>query len=137
MNMGENSMSVIAPVTSFAAAIAVVMQFIMTGMTGMQRQKTQTPIGNGSDETLFRRIRAHGNFIETVPMALIILGLLELRGTGTAVLWAYAASLLIGRTLHAFSILRAIMPLRPVSMMMTFIPMLAGAVSLLWANYHS
>ncbi len=128
----------VLPVTSIVAAIAVLIQFALTGMTGKQREKTGTPLGDGGDETLLRRIRAHGNFTETVPIALIVLGLLEMNGVGAQMLWAYGASLLAGRVLHVFSIIRAIViPLRPISMLMTFIPMLAGAVSLLWMNFHS
>lgn len=120
-------------VTCVTAAIAVLMQFTMTGMTGMRRSATGTALGHGDDETLLRRIRAHGNFTETVPLALIMLGLLETNAVGSQWLWGYAASLLGGRLIHAFSILRGLLPLRPVGMMMTFAPMISGAVYLLWS----
>ena len=120
-------------VTCVTAAVAVLMQFAMTGMTGMRRTATGTPLGNGDDEILLRRIRAHGNFTETVPLALIMLFLLETNAIGVQWLWSYAASLLGGRLLHVVSILRGILPLRAVGMMMTFIPMLTAAVYLLWS----
>lgn len=120
-------------ITCITASIAVLMQFTMTGMIGMRRSATRTALGHGDDETLLRRIRAHGNFTETVPLALILLGLLETNAVSVQWLWAYAASLLGGRLIHASSILRGMMPLRPIGMIMTFAPMLTGAIYLLWS----
>jgi uncharacterized protein len=54
---------------------------------------------------LLRRIRAHGNFSETAPMALLLFALLEMRGLSLTWLWVLGIGLLIGRVLHASSLL--------------------------------
>ncbi len=56
-------------------------------------------------EVLLRRIRAHGNFTETVPMALILIAVLELRGLQPTWLWALETCLILGRLLHAVDLL--------------------------------
>ncbi len=52
-------------------------------------------------------MRAHANFIEYVPMALILLGLLELSGLGATWLWIAGGTLLLGRVLHAVGLSRS------------------------------
>jgi uncharacterized membrane protein YecN with MAPEG domain len=50
--------------------------------------------------------RVQGNFVENVPLALILLFLLESAGTGSAALHAFGASLLVLRLLHAWGMSR-------------------------------
>lgn len=109
------------------------MLIVLSAMTGIQRAKTKTLLGPGTDETLLRRIRAHGNFTEYVPIALILIGLAEGAGTSARILWTMAGLLIFGRLLNAYSILSGkAVPYRPISMMSTFASMLTGVVVLLW-----
>jgi len=119
------------PVTSLTAAIAAIMLIVLTMITGLRRRDTNTSLGHGTDETLLRRIRAHGNFTEQVPMALILLGLCEMAGVGSTMLWVIAGLLIIGRLLHAAGILGAMIPARAVGMLMTLGSILTSAVMLL------
>ncbi|MGD9812110.1 MAG: MAPEG family protein [Sphingobium sp.] len=120
------------PITSVTAAISVVMLVGLGTITGLQRKKTSTSLGLGTDETLLRRIRAHGNFAEYVPIALIVLGLVETGGASVELLWTIAGLLIIGRLFHAYALLTGTLPLRGLGMLMTFTSMLIGAVMLLW-----
>lgn len=61
--------------------------------------------GDGKDETLRRRIRAHGNFIEYVPTALIALGLIELGGGARVLVAGLAIAFFVSRALHAIGML--------------------------------
>lgn len=119
------------PITSLTAALAGIMLVALTVITGLRRTTTKTLLGDGTDVTLLRRIRAHGNFIEQVPMALILLGLCEMRAASPNVLWAMAGLLIVGRTLHAIGILGTVMPARGLGMLMTLASILTGAVMLL------
>jgi uncharacterized membrane protein YecN with MAPEG domain len=61
--------------------------------------------GHGEDDTLLRRIRAHGNFTETVPLALLLLALLEGTGLGQTTLLALGACVALSRVLHAWGLM--------------------------------
>lgn len=58
------------------------------------------------DEALQRKVRAHGNFIESVPIALILITLTEMTGLICTCSIAWMAGLLmVGRLSHALSAL--------------------------------
>ena len=63
--------------------------------------------GDGGQDALNRRIRAHGNFAEFVPLALILCALLEARGAGTGLMHALLAPLLVARIAHPFGMTAA------------------------------
>ena len=60
-------------------------------------------LGDGGDLGMQRRIRGHANFAEYTPLALILLGFLELNGLPSWGLHALGASLLAGRLLHGYA----------------------------------
>ena len=49
-------------------------------------------------------MRAHGNFTEYVPLALILMGLIELNGGPPPLLHGLGAALVVGRLLHAWGL---------------------------------
>ncbi|CAN5650563.1 MAPEG family protein [soil metagenome] len=67
----------------------------------VQRRSARVGIGDGGDPLLARRIRAQANFIEYVPLALLLLALLEMGGLGLPWAWGFGSVLLLGRVLHA------------------------------------
>ncbi|MCH4152183.1 MAG: MAPEG family protein [Sphingobium sp.] len=115
------------PITSLTAAICGLMLVVLAIMTGLQRTKTKTLLGNGTDDVLLRRIRTHGNFTETVPMALILMALAEYQGAGQTLVCIIAALLLCGRALHIVGILGTVMPARGLGMLMTLAAILVPA----------
>jgi len=58
-------------------------------------------MGVGGDTVLERRIRAHGNFIESVPIALVLLYLLEQTGVDPVYIHAFGIALVLARVAHA------------------------------------
>jgi uncharacterized membrane protein YecN with MAPEG domain len=68
------------------------------------RGRAGVPLGTGGDAGLERAIRVHGNFAEYVPMALLLLLIVELLGTASWLLHACGLLLLAGRVLHALGI---------------------------------
>ena len=68
------------PITSlFAGGFALALVGLSLMVT-LRRVKTTILLGDGDDVGLRRRIRAQANFIEYVPLGLIVLALMELRG---------------------------------------------------------
>jgi uncharacterized membrane protein YecN with MAPEG domain len=59
----------------------------------LRRAKMRTVFGDAGDETLRRRIRAHGNFVEYAPLALIALGLMEYGGAASRLVSILGAAL--------------------------------------------
>lgn len=68
---------------------------------GSMRMKNNVSLGDGSDPVLLSRIRAHGNFIETAPLALIGLIAIALLGGSPIMLHIFGAAFFIGRIAHA------------------------------------
>jgi uncharacterized membrane protein YecN with MAPEG domain len=85
------------PVTSlFVAGFSAALIALSIPVT-LRRIKISAPIGNSDDETLTRRIRVQGNFIEYVPLALISLGLVESAGAHLWTIIAIGGMLAVGR----------------------------------------
>ena len=86
------------------------------------RRDAQVQIGAGGDAGLERRMRVQANFAEYVPLALLLLLMVELRGGPRVLLHACGAALLAGRLLHAWGVSRTPENLRfrIAGMMMTF-----------------
>jgi uncharacterized protein len=91
-------------ITSIYAAILAIIMIVLSTHISMQRGKANVSILDGGNAELQLRIRRHGNFIENVPMALILMFLAELDGVGSN--WIHAAGLLLvgGRIFHAIGL---------------------------------
>lgn len=88
----------------FAGACAL-LQCALTVLVIAQRVRSKIDFLDGGDPTLLRRVRAHGNFSETAPMALLLMLLLELSGVAAVWLVMVGTALLLGRLLHAAGVL--------------------------------
>jgi uncharacterized membrane protein YecN with MAPEG domain len=91
-------------ITPLYAAVAALMPISLSVRVIGMRRRRRVSIGDGEDEILARRIRAQGNFIEYVPMALVLLLLLELGGASAWLLHGLGIALLVGRLVHAWSL---------------------------------
>lgn len=94
-------------VTAFFAGLLGLMFIGLSALVIMARGEAQATLGHGDHEGLKRRIRAHGNFAEYVPFALLLMGLAELGGTAKLIIVFMGAALLIARISHAYNILIA------------------------------
>lgn len=61
-------------------------------------------LGDGGNPVLLRRIRAHGNFAEYVPMILVMIGFLELSHLSSVLIHIMGATLLVARLLHGYAL---------------------------------
>ena len=94
------------PVTSLLAGLFTLMMVPLSLQVSARRFKTGIAhISGEHDETLRRRIRAHGNFTEYAPTALIALGLIEYAGAATLLVRSLAAAFFLSRLLHALGML--------------------------------
>ena len=88
----------------FAGACAL-LQCALTALVIVQRVRSKIHFLDDGEPTLLRRVRAHGNFSETAPMALLLMLLLELSGVASVWLVMFGTALLLGRLLHAAGLL--------------------------------
>lgn len=121
-------------VTSCAAAYLAIMLLPLALLVTMRRIHLGNLVfGHGDDEKLLRRIRAHGNFVEYAPIALIVLALAEINDAPFWLLLLSGLLLVVGRTVHALGALLApyAAPPRGAGMLMTHASYMLSAIWLL------
>jgi len=113
------------PVTTLITGLLAVAQVPLTVLVSYMRGRTGIQFLDGGNETLLRRIRAHANFVETVPISLVAMACAELAGASSGVLWRGGVCLLLGRAIHVWAALntRGWGVPRIVAMVLTFYAM--------------
>lgn len=86
--------------TMITAGLLALLIVVLGFRVSLARRSTHISIGDGGNPMLQGRIRAHGNAVETIPIALILLGLAEQAIGQPWFLWLLAAVLLVSRLLH-------------------------------------
>jgi hypothetical protein len=119
-------------VTTLIIAVALaVVNLWLSIRTGQARQAAKVSIGDGDNPLLIARMRAHANFIEYVPMALILMALIESGGGSGQLLWLLGIALVVGRLLHPFGMERpSPNPFRIIGILLTYLVTIALIV---WA----
>jgi uncharacterized membrane protein YecN with MAPEG domain len=88
-------------ITAIYAGLCGLLLVILYVRVSQRRLATKIGMGVGGDTVLERRIRAHGNFIESVPIALVLLYLLEQAGADPIYIHAFGIALVLARVAHA------------------------------------
>lgn len=130
----------VVPVTSIYAAAAALLLIPLSLWVIFARQGLGAAWGDGAEDggRLMRLRRAHGNFVEYVPMALIVLLLAELQDAPAWVLHLAGLSLLVGRAVHAVGLTRFPTDLRfrIIGMVLTFTALGAGTIGAVAASFQ-
>ena len=128
-------MVILVPITVLFIGLFAIIQVPLTIMVGYRRAQTGIQFFDGGDQTLLRRMRAHGNFTETVPIVLLAMAAAEITGISHWALWIGGLSLLVGRIMHAaILITKGWGNPRALGMLLTFLPMVGFGA---WAAYVS
>lgn len=117
-------------ISSYAALLALYYIYLSINVVKI-RKAEGISLGNGSHPALERATRAHGNFIEYVPISLILLFLLEYQGLASHYVHALGGLLFISRALHGSAISTNNLKARALSMVMTFAIIVVSAFILL------
>jgi len=88
-------------ITGLYAGLCGLLLVVLYVRVSQRRLATQIGIGAGGDAVLEQRIRAHGNFVESVPIALVLLYLLEQTGVEPIYIHAFGIALVLARVGHA------------------------------------
>ena len=95
------------PITLTVTALysgSLVLWFMVLSYRVVARRRSGIHLGDGGDTGMLRLVRGHANFAEYVPLALIMLAVLELAGTSLYVLHGLGLALLAGRLLHGYAL---------------------------------
>ena len=92
----------ILPITLTLAGAATLLHIWLAARVSRVRRQFKIGLGDGGNEGLLRRIRAHGNYVENLPIFLILVALLELAGGDRRILWAAGIAFILARIVHAF-----------------------------------
>ena len=96
-----------APITALYAGLLGVLMLILAFRVVAVRRTTSIGLGDGGDALLLSRIRIHGNAAEYVPLALILMLILELNGGSARWLHVLGIALLVGRVAHVQGLSRS------------------------------
>ena len=91
-------------ITLLFASLHVLLYVALSLRVVLHRRTHRVGVGSGGDAVLTRKVRVHGNFAEYVPLALLMLALLEMSGIRATLLWTFGIALLLGRVLHAIGL---------------------------------
>lgn len=89
-------------ITLTIAAAAALLNIWLMMRVGKVRLAEKISVGDGGNENVIRRMRAHSNFIESAPIVLILIAAIELSIGTNLVLWIVSALYVLGRIAHGF-----------------------------------
>jgi uncharacterized membrane protein YecN with MAPEG domain len=95
-------MSLSLPIALSISASAILLNFWLMLRVGQVRKSEGVSVGDGGNEIVIRRMRAHANFTESAPLVIILIALIEFNNLAIGWLSYLAGAYIIGRLLHAF-----------------------------------
>lgn len=115
------------------AALYILLGVFLTVRVIQIRFGNVISIGDGGNETLAKRMRAHGNFIESAPFMLIALIVSANLNAAPIALHAFGAVFLIGRILHSIGMVGkpANLP-RQIGMVLSLLSLIGVALYILY-----
>ncbi|PZP55532.1 MAG: glutathione S-transferase [Micavibrio aeruginosavorus] len=126
--IGKNNM-----ITGFYAGLLGLMLVVLILRVALRRRKYKVGLGDGGIADLGQAIRVHGNFVETAPVMLILLLLLESSHSQALILHSCGLSIVLSRLLHAYGITSS--PLasngRKYGVLLTFIVIIVSSILLI------
>lgn len=93
-------------ITLLFAGVLTLLLLALSANVSRWRRRAQMGIGDGGHAELARAIRVQGNFVEYVPLGLLLLALLEIASAPRWSILAGGSALLLGRVLHAWGLSR-------------------------------
>lgn len=120
-------------VVPFYAAIFALLYVGLSIRVIALRGGKRVSLGSGGDPTLERAIRIHANFIEYVPLALILLIAMEMQQNSRYLLHILCLVLLVARICHFLALSRenTANPLRGAGVGLTILVLVVAAIALI------
>ena len=123
------------PITALYAGVLAILLVVISARVSVLRAKFKVMFGDGGKEPLMRAIRAQGNFTEYVPLALLLIGMVEWAGTKPWVVHSLAGGLLASRLIHYWGITARKDPGRGIGVTITWIVLAVAGVVVLYQRW--
>ena len=122
------------PITALYAALLAAVGLLLMFRVVAMRAKTRVSILHGDNMELAQAMRRHGNFTETVPLVLILMGIVEANGGNGALLHAMGVVLFVARVVQPIGLRhdRLVHPLRLVGTVGTVTATVVLGVNAMW-----
>lgn len=91
-------------ITLLYAGLCSILVVFLAVRVAQWRFRHKIGLGDGGDRELLKRVRAHANAIENMPLALILLGGMELNGYSDGLIHGFGGVLLVSRAAHAWGL---------------------------------
>ncbi|MGI4730656.1 MAG: MAPEG family protein [Janthinobacterium lividum] len=120
---------IVLPVSLVTVSALVVIHLWLAFRVSQRRMTAKVMIGDGDDQVLEARRRAHANNAEYAPFAAVMVVLIELARGPNVWLWALAALFVLARLAHGLGMVRpAPNPLRAGGIGVTWLVLAALAI---------
>jgi len=122
------------PITPLFAAVFAIFYILLSIKVIRFRLSKQISLGDAGDTDLETAVRSHGNFIEYVPIALILMWFLEVITYSSSLSMLLGLILLVSRFAHVIGLndTKNKLIFRQVGMLGTFFVILVAASYLIW-----
>jgi len=91
-------------ITMLYAGLCTILVVFLAVRVVQWRLRHKIGLGHGGDRELQMRVRAHANAIENMPLALLLLGGMELNGYSMGLIHGFGGVLLVSRMAHAWGL---------------------------------
>ncbi len=92
------------PATALYAAVLTTLMIALAFRVAATRRVKRIGVGDGGSKTLLMYKSAHENAVDNIPLALLLLLMLELQGASALLLHATGSALVTARLAHAWGI---------------------------------
>jgi uncharacterized membrane protein YecN with MAPEG domain len=86
----------------YAGILSLIMVALAINVT-IHRAKLRVPMGDGGNAIMLRMIRLHGNAVEYLPLALLLMAIYEINGGWHSALHAAGIALVVARILQSWN----------------------------------
>jgi uncharacterized protein len=133
-------MAIFPSITLITVAGLALLSSVLAIQVIVQRVRLKIESGDGGHQEMAQAVRAHANFSEHVPIALLALGAYEIAGGQRVLLLACAGALILARLLSAIGLSRSLGPSIPrqagasITLLVTIVCALAALIRLVPAS---
>ena len=124
-------------ITALYGSLLALVGITLGVLVGIQRPRLKVSLGDGGHQSLIEANRRHMNWLENVPLLVVLLAIIEINGASSTWLHVLGGTLLAGRLIHPFGISAewAFRPARFVGTFLTQLVALAAIGTLLWQHF--
>lgn len=119
-------------ITILYAGILGLVYVALTGFVIRGRYRYKISLGDAGNAAMTKRIRAHGNFAEYVPFALLLLFLTDYVQYAPWIIHVLGVLLVVGRISHAIGLNKDAFLLRSLGMILTLGVIVVSSLLLIW-----